>query len=216
MKRFNRPQEAFEYYFDKILSEGTHRLNTKTLFNEGFYIDHPWMNIIFTPWRKWNLNYAKFEWNWYLSGNRNADEIGARASIWKSMQDENGNVNSNYGWQWKRNDQLKKIINILKDDPLSRKAVISIYDGKEINDYSKDTPCTQGIHFQVIDNKLCMSVTMRSNDLVYGFCNDQYCFSELQAMVATTLELEIGWYYHFVSNLHIYERHYDLKSKYYE
>jgi thymidylate synthase len=49
-----------------------------------------------------------------------------------------------------------------------------------------------------------MTVLMRSNDLWYGFCNDQYCFSRLQQMVSNELNIEIGTYYHFAQNLHLY------------
>ena len=49
-----------------------------------------------------------------------------------------------------------------------------------------------------------MSVVMRSNDLWYGFCNDQYCFSRLQSLVAREVGVEMGEYYHFAHNLHIY------------
>jgi thymidylate synthase len=58
-----------------------------------------------------------------------------------------------------------------------------------------------------------MTVTMRSNDLVFGFCNDQYCFSNLQKMVALRLKKEVGWYYHFAQNLHIYEKHFKLHER---
>jgi thymidylate synthase len=50
---------------------------------------------------------------------------------------------------------------------------------------------------------------MRSNDLWFGFCNDQYCFSKLQELIALKLNLEIGWYYHFANNLHLYDKHFD-------
>ena len=73
--------------------------------------------------------------------------------------------------------------------------------------HSFDTPCTLNIVFNITNNKLNMSVQMRSNDLWYGFCNDQYCFSKLQELVATTLHKEVGWYHHFVNNLHLYEKH---------
>ena len=53
-------------------------------------------------------------------------------------------------------------------------------------------------------NKLNMCVTMRSNDLWYGFCNDQYCFSRLQLLISKELNIEIGTYYHFAHNLHLY------------
>jgi thymidylate synthase len=45
---------------------------------------------------------------------------------------------------------------------------------------------------------------MRSNDLWYGFCNDQYCFSRLQLLVADELGLLVGKYFHFAHNLHLY------------
>jgi len=122
------------------------------------------------------------------------------------MSDDNGDVNSNYGWQWNRSEQLKKIINILKDDIYSRRASISIYDAKEIDTYSKDTPCTYAVNFYYNNDSLNMSVMMRSNDLWFGFCNDQYCFSELQSIVAKELNLKVGEYFHFVNNLHLYNR----------
>ena len=46
---------------------------------------------------------------------------------------------------------------------------------------------------------------MRSNDLWYGFCNDQYCFSQLQKIVSERLSIDVGVYYHFVNNMHVYE-----------
>jgi len=121
------------------------------------------------------------------------------------MADVHGDVRSNYGWQWMRNGQLNYIINKLQEKSDTRHAVISIYDGKEASSkYMFDTPCTCAIHMQIVDEKLCMSVMMRSNDLWYGFCNDQYCFSKLQELIADRLELPVGWYYHYTSNMHIY------------
>jgi thymidylate synthase len=111
------------------------------------------------------------------------------------MADKDGNVNSNYGWQWHRNHQLDLVISMLKDNPETRQAAISIYDGKEINDYTNDTPCTYAVQFTVLNGKLNMSVVMRSNDLWYGFCNDQYQFSCLQMYVAYELNLPVGTYY---------------------
>ena len=93
---------------------------------------------------------------------------------------------------------------LLKDNPKTRQAAISIYDAKEHARYKHDTPCTYAIQFTILDNKLNICVTMRSNDLWYGFCNDQYCFSQLQIMVADKLKIPVGTYYHFAHNLHLY------------
>lgn len=210
----NNAQEAFETLFDHIMEEGEDCSNgTKQIFNTLIEIKYPYENLINTEYRKWSKEYAEYEWQWYLSANPNAEEISKRAKIWQSMMDEQGNVNSNYGYQWNRNQQLHKVIELLRKDPTTRKASISLYDGKEIDLYSKDTVCTYAINFYIVDDKLNMQVMMRSNDLVYGFCNDQYCFSNLQMLVAEELNLDVGIYTHFVCNMHIYQRHFNLKNK---
>ena len=201
--KFNNANKAFEYYYEIINKEGVLYANTKALFNQGFYIKNPLDNSINSSFRNWNLKYAEYEWQWYLNANPNAEEISKRAPIWISHMDKNGDVRSNYGWQWNREDQLTKVIEKLKIKD-NRQAVLSFYDGKEIDTYQYDTPCTMSVHFQIINKELCMTVNMRSNDLWFGFCNDQYCFSRLQELIAKKLNIKIGWYYHFASNLHIY------------
>lgn len=209
---YNNAQEAFEELYDLINKEGYYSAGTKVLHNVGIELLNPLNNEINTTWRKWNKNYAEYEWNWYLSANPNAEEISQKASIWKSLMDKDGNVNSNYGYQWSRNNQLTKVIEMLKTTPTTRRASISIYDGKEIDIYNLDTPCTYALNFYINEHyKLSMQVMMRSNDLVFGFCNDQYCFSKIQEYVAKELKLEIGTYFHFACNMHIYERHYNIK-----
>jgi len=207
-QNFYNANHAFNFLWDYIKDNGIDFDNTKAIFNCGFYMHHPHENTIDVDFRGWNKEYAEAEWQWYLSGDPSIDKLGEIYGkippIWKRMADSKREVRSNYGWQWKRKGQLGRIVKKLKNQPDTRHAVISIYDAKEINTYRHDTPCTCAIHFHIIEGKLCMSVMMRSNDLWYGFCNDQYCFSELQKLVAKRLKLPIGWYYHYASNMHIY------------
>ena len=207
-KVFRTANDAYEYLHDKIIQEGVDFAGTKALFNVGFYITDSQDNKIINRERNWKLEYAEAEWQWYLSGNRNiaklGDLYGKVPEIWKRMADEDGNVNSNYGWQWKRNNQIDHVVNLLKYNPDTRQAAISIYDCKEYKEYKNDTPCTYAVQFTIVHNRLDMCVTMRSNDLWYGFCNDQYCFSKLQELVCKETGLDMGTYYHFAHNLHIY------------
>jgi len=207
-KVFRNANEAYEYVHDQILQNGVSFGDTKALFNVGFYITDPKDRKIINRERKWNEDYAEAEWQWYLSGDRNiaklGDLYGKVPEIWKRMADVAGNVNSNYGYQWERNRQLDNAVELLSENPDTRQACISIYDGKEIDDYKYDTPCTYAIQFTIINNRLDMCVTMRSNDLWYGFCNDQYQFSKLQETVSERLEIETGVYYHFAHNMHLY------------
>ena len=207
-KVFRNANEAYEYIHDRILQDGVDFAGTKALFNVGFYITDPKDRKIINKERNWKEDYAEAEWQWYLSGDRNiralGDIYGKVPEIWKRMANDRGNVNSNYGYQWERNGQLDRVIQMLQDNTDNRQCAVSIYDGKEIDDYSHDTPCTYAIQFTIVHNRLDMCVTMRSNDLWYGFCNDQYQFSKLQEMVSKRLDIETGVYYHFAHNMHLY------------
>ena len=206
--RFKNANEAFKYFKWQIPEYGIQFDNTQALFNVGFYLKSPMDNLIEDQDRNWKWDYAEAEWQWYLSGQNNISILGELygkvPEIWKRMADKEGYVNSNYGWQWKRGDQLDEVVDLLKTNPKTRQAAISIYDRKEGYMYDNDTPCTYAVQFTIFKDKLDMCVTMRSNDLWFGFCNDQYCFSKLQELVAIKLEIPIGEYYHFAHNLHLY------------
>ena len=212
MHKFRTANDAYEYLHDRIIQDGVDFAGTKALFNVGVYITDSQDNKIINKERNWKEDYAEAEWQWYLTGLPNIKMLGEIygkiPAIWKRMANSEGYVNSNYGYQWQRGynhtSQLDYIINLLKENPETRQACISIYDGKEINDYHHDTPCTYAIQFTMLHGKLDMCITMRSNDLWYGFCNDQYCFSELQKLVAQELNVKVGVYYHFAHNMHLY------------
>ena len=205
---FETANEAYEYMHNEIITNGIDFAGTKALFNIGFTIEDPTNKVITNKERNWNEEYAAAEWSWYLSGDPRIKTLGELYGkippIWRRMADENGEVNSNYGYQWRRNEQLENVINMLKQNPETRQAAISIYDGREIHKYATDTPCTYAVQFTIVQSKLYMSVYMRSNDLWYGFCNDQYQFASLQEMVAERLNLPVGTYYHHAHNLHLY------------
>jgi len=207
--KFKNANEAFKYFKRQIPKYGIEFDDTQALFNVGFYLENPMDNLIEDQDRNWKWDYAEAEWQWYLSGDNNINKLGELygkiPEIWKRMADKEGYVNSNYGWQWQRGNQLDEVIDLLKTNPRTRQAAISIYDRKEGYMYNNDTPCTYAIQFTVQAQHLNMCVTMRSNDLWYGFCNDQYCFSKLQEVVAYRTGLLIGNYYHFAHNLHLYD-----------
>lgn len=150
-------------------------------------------------------SYPKREWGWYLSRDPSAEAISQYAPIWRKHMDASGNVNSNYGYLWSRGNQIDYVVRELQRNPLSRRALLTMYDGKENAMYEKDTPCTLNIGFTITENRLNMTVMMRSNDLWLGFCNDQFCFANLQELIAGRLSVEVGWYYHFANNLHLYD-----------
>lgn len=213
--KYKNPTEAFESLFKEIKENGEDFANTKALFNVSFTIEDPTDKVITTPQRKFKEDYAEYEWQWYENGNRNAKEIAERAKIWKNMMvpfsDE---VNSNYGWFWKYNDQYKRVIEEIKQNKDTRRAIIVHYGIHELDRYKYDTPCNVVLNLYKKDDKLHLTVFARSIDLVFGYCNDQYTFARFMEKASKDLGgIHIGTMHWFVTNIHLYPRHYDLMER---
>jgi len=213
-KQFYDPTHAFESLYTGIMHTGEEFDGTKASFNVSFTVIDPTKKVITTPQRKFKQDYAEYEWEWYLKGDRDASEIAERAKIWKQMMiPGTTEVNSNYGYFWNYNNQLTRIIEDLKSNPKTRKAILVHYLLHELDRYKYDTPCNDVLNFYVKDNKLQLTVFARSIDLVFGFCNDQYTFAKLMEYVSEKTGYEIGQMHWFITNLHIYERHFKLMDK---
>jgi len=114
-------------------------------------------------------------------------------------------------------DQLKYVVDAIKRDPYTRQAIIQIGDPvKDCFDYddkikqTKDFPCSRTLQFMVVDGRLNCSLTIRSNDLMYGLSAvNTTNFTLMQEYIANILGIPVGKYYMFINNLHIYKPHLD-------
>lgn len=207
---YKNPTEAFELLYNDIMSQGEDFAGTKAKFNQSFTIDNPLDKVITTPKRKFNQDYADFEWDWYVKGDRDASEISERAKMWKQMMiPGTTQVNSNYGYFWNYNNQLNKVIDELNRNKDTRRAIIVHYILHEIDQYKYDTPCNDVLNFYIKDGKLELTVFARSIDLWFGFCNDQYTFAKLMELVSEKTGYPVGQMHWFITNLHVYSRHWD-------
>ena len=111
-------------------------------------ITDPTQLDIKVPERKFNSKYAAVEWLWYLSADPSVVNIGKFAKIWRDIQDERGEVESNYG-NYIFEDQWEWVIEELKADKDSRRATIVINQPYHKGKNPKDYPCTQYLHFFV-------------------------------------------------------------------
>jgi thymidylate synthase len=212
--KYNNPTQAFESLFKEIKETGEDYAGTKALFNVSFTVESPLEKVITTPQRKFKEDYALYEWQWYLEGNRDAKEIAERAKIWKNMMVPfSTEVNSNYGFFWKYNDQYTRTIEELKTNKESRRAVIVHYGIFELDRYKYDTPCNIVLNFYIKNDLVHLTVFARSIDIVFGFSNDQYTFAMLMEKVSKELNLQVGTMHWFITNCHLYPRHYSLMEK---
>jgi hypothetical protein len=104
----------------------------------------------------------------------------------------------------------------LKEDKDSRQAIIHFNAMGDCQYFGvKDFVCTLTAIFNIRENKLFMTVVMRSQDIIFGLPADFAWFSVLQQQMFSHLkqvypELELGSYTHCVHSLHLYEKHFDL------
>lgn len=180
--------------------------------------------IVFDPYerlpnfaeRKLSMRYLCGELLWYLGGNRDDESILRYSKFWEHIKNEKSPTwNSNYGYYIFKEGQFDYVFNTLKDDPDSRQAAIVINRPEVMMSDTKDKICTYAISFRIRENQLNMSVSMRSNDYVYGTQIDMFQFSVIQEMLLTLLKvrypkLEMGRYVHKADSFHIYQRHFAM------
>lgn len=169
--------------------------------------------------RNLNLDYAKREWLWYLGADRMDASIEQHAVMWKKLKQPDGSFYSNYGQYIFGEDpgkgQFSYVLKTLKQDAQSRRAVITLLREEHLFVENVDTVCTFGIRFDISNDCLNMTVLMRSNDVVFGFTNDAFCFWQVYVCLFALLKptypnLKLGEYSHFSASMHVYERHYKM------
>ena len=208
--------EAFEYWYER-LSKLNYNAKSRDgdvvgeILNATTIIEDPTRCIMTNSIRNMPMRYAVGELLWYLSANNKLSEIRKYTKAWDRMSDDGKTVNSNYGYCIRKKfgfDQWEFVKDKLMSDSSSRQAVIHIKDAN--NKESKDVNCTVCLQFFIRENKLCMTVYMRSNDLWMGFPYDVFQFAAMQVLLSMELGVELGPYTHIAGSLHLYKR--DLKG----
>ena len=175
--------------------------------------------------KKVHLKSIIYELLWFLKGDTNIGylkENGVR--IWNEWADENGNLGPVYGHQW-RNwnseeiDQIKELIRTLKNDPNSRRMLVSAWNPSVLPDTSKSfsenvangkaalPPCHAFFQFYVAGNKLSCQLYQRSADVFLGVPFNIASYALLCMMVAHVCGLEYGDFIHTFGDVHIYNNH---------
>ena len=153
---------------------------------------------------------------WYLSGCNDIDSIAYYLPKYRRYA-EGQKVFGGYGprfFNWNGFNQFANVTDILASRMDTRKAVIQLFDAKDLAKQHKDVPCTCSIQFMVRQQKLHMFTFMRSNDAYIGLPHDIFCFTMLQEIMAKTLSCEIGRYKHMVGSLHLYSQDTNLAQQF--
>ena len=153
---------------------------------------------------------------WYLSASDRADFIAYYIPDYLGEAEVDGSVRGAYGPRlftadW--HNQFENVVALLKRKPNSRQAVIQLFDNSDLAGTYKDIPCTCTLQFMVRDEKLNLTVSMRSNDAFKGLPHDVFSFTMLQEIMAVMLNRPLGDYTHFAASLHLYDEQRDRATR---
>lgn len=165
--------------------------------------------------KKLHLKSIIYELLWFLKGDTNVkylQEHGVR--IWNEWADENGDLGPVYGSQWRswpdydggHIDQIKNILNQIKNTPDSRRMIVSAWNVADV-DKMKLPPCHCLFQFYVANGKLSLQLYQRSADTFLGVPFNIASYALLLMMVAQVTGLEPGEFIHTTGDTHLYLNH---------
>ena len=167
--------------------------------------------------KKLHLRSIIHELLWFLQGDTNIrylQENGVR--IWNDWADENGDLGPVYGYQWRswpkadggHIDQISQIIEQIKNNPDSRRHIVSAWNVAFVNDMALP-PCHALFQFYVADGKLSCQLYQRSADVFLGVPFNIASYALLTMMVAQVCDLEYGDFVWTGGDCHLYSNHFE-------
>lgn len=171
--------------------------------------------------KKVHLKSIIYELLWFLKGDTNIKYLTENGvSIWDEWADECGDLGPVYGAQWrswkgaegKVIDQISEVIEQIKNNPDSRRLIVSAWNTAEIPNMAL-APCHAMFQFYVANGKLSLQLYQRSADVFLGVPFNIASYALLLMMVAQVCNLEVGEYVHTFGDVHIYNNHFEQVEK---
>jgi len=171
---------------------------------------NPSRRVLMSPMRDANPFFHLMEAMWMLAGRNDVGFLKLFVKRFTQYSDDGSTIPGAYGHRWRVRfgvDQLKVAANLLRTDPTSRRAVLTMWhpDDLKIAGESRDVPCNTQCYFSVSDGRLDMLVTSRSGDALWGlFGANVVHFSFLLEYMAACVGVAVGTYTHVCNNAHLY------------
>ena len=205
----------------KIMDEGVVKgdrtgVGTKSIFGHQMRFNLSEGFPLLTT-KKLHLKSIIYELLWFIKGDTNIKYLNDHGvSIWDEWADENGELGPVYGAQWRRwktadgreIDQLSDLMEQLKNNPNSRRLIISAWNVGEIEKMALP-PCHSLFQFYVAEGRLSCQLYQRSADTFLGVPFNIASYALLTMMIAKVLGLQPGDFVHTLGDTHIYLNHFE-------
>lgn len=124
--------------------------------------------------------------------------------IWDEWMKEDGTIGTSYGWVVKEYNQIDNLIKSLKEDPQSRRMILSLWQIPHLAGGSL-YPCAFMTMWDVTDDRLNCMLVQRSGDIPLGIPFNMTQYAVLVHLIAQVTGYKPGLFTHVINNAHIYE-----------
>lgn len=165
--------------------------------------------------KKLHLRSIIYELLWFIKGETNIAYLKENnVRIWNEWADISGDLGPIYGYQWRswtadngrHIDQLKEVIDSIKNNPDSRRHIVSAWNVGDIEKMALP-PCHIMFQFYVADGKLSCQLYQRSADIFLGVPFNIASYALFLKMMAQVTGLKPGEFVHTLGDAHIYLNH---------
>jgi thymidylate synthase len=214
-------RQALSLLLSSDLKTSPRGLATSEIIGPTFTLRNPRRRCVTNSARRWSFPLAVGELCWHLSASDDLAFISRYAPRWRDFSDDDSTIaGSCYGkrvFERKegRPSQWERLIDLLRIDPESRRAVLLLRESnfESLQSERKDVACATSFQCLIRNRTLSAVVYMRSNDAILGLPYDVFFFTMLQELLSTILGLELGHYHHMCGSLHLYDRHIELANR---
>ncbi len=214
-----------------VLNNGTQKgdrtgTGTKSVFGYQMRFDLS-QGFPMVTTKKLHLKSIVHELLWFLKGETNIEYLKENGvKIWDEWANESGDLGPVYGHQW-RNwnseeiDQITELIDTLKNNPNSRRMLVSAWNPSVLPDTTKSfaenvangkvalPPCHAFFQFYVSEGKLSCQLYQRSADIFLGVPFNIASYALFTMMIAQVCDLKVGEFIHTFGDAHIYNNHFE-------
>ncbi|WWP01264.1 MAG: thymidylate synthase [Candidatus Dasytiphilus stammeri] len=204
---------------NKVLTEGSIKMDRTGIGTRSIFGDQMRFNLqngfpLITT-KLCHIRSIIHELLWFLKGDTNIAWLNNhKISIWDKWADQDGNLGPVYGKQWrnwetntgKSIDQIHRILQQIKQDPNSRRIIVSAWNVGEL-DAMVLPPCHILFQFYIADDKLSCQLYQRSCDIFIGLPFNIASYALLIYMIAQQCNLKVGDFIWTGGDIHLYCNH---------
>lgn len=216
----NKADKHFKENLEKLITEGVYDINPRPSYKDGVKAHSIFITHVCETYDISKGEYPiptlrntaiktgikEIFWIYQKQSNLLSDAHAMGINWWDEWDIGDGTIGARYGHTVKKYNLLNNVLDSIKTDPYGRRHIINLWQYDEFKTKGLN-PCAYEVIFSVRGEYLDMFLNQRSSDYIMANYINKTQYLALLMMIANTTGYKVGKFTHFVTNLHIYDRH---------